>query len=237
LPTPSEDNFGYYWICDIGGMFGGVTYNPKDWAVSHGDRWDHVDNSDPTLAMMGCGYTSCATAAGTAAKATDTVAGFVRTVGGRVSVAMANGNTAASPTLNVSGTGAAAIRFNGAAPSADMLPPGIIADYVWDGTYWQLDNPAPTYASVALTLAAASWAGSAAPYTYTITTTAVRITATSLQSILPNTADMAVLQAASDASILADNSLQATDTIVLKAYGDKPAVDIPVLLVSQSDRG
>ncbi|MDR1060339.1 MAG: hypothetical protein LBL83_03805, partial [Clostridiales bacterium] len=68
LPAPSEDNFGWYWICDTAGTFQGVVYNPKDWAVSHGDRYDHVDNSDPTLAMMGGGYTSCATAADVAAK-------------------------------------------------------------------------------------------------------------------------------------------------------------------------
>jgi hypothetical protein len=211
-------------------------YNPKDWAVSHGDRWDHVDNSDPTLAMLGCGYTTSSTAAGTTAKTTGTITGFVRTVGGRVSVAMTNGNTASAPTLNVSGTGAAMIRVDGAAAVADMLPPGIVADFEWDGTYWQLLNPAPSYASTAITLAAAGWTGSAAPYTYTITTTAVRVTAASLQAIKLNSTDDAVVKAVAAADMYADDSSQAANTIVLKARGTKPTVAIPVRVISLTDR-
>jgi hypothetical protein len=181
--------------------------------------------------------TACSTAAATVAKTTGTIAGWTREVGSRVAVTITNGNTANAPTLNVSGTGSAAIHCDGVAPPADMLPPGIVAMLIWDGTYWQLLNPAPAYASTALTLGSTGWVGEEAPYSYTITTTAIRITATSLQTIMPNTTDISILTAASDANILADNSQQATDTIVLIAYGDKPAVDIPVLLVSQSDRG
>jgi hypothetical protein len=149
---------------------------------------------------------------------------------------MTNGNTASAPTLNVSGTGAAAIRIDGAAPVADMLPPGIVADFEWDGTYWQLLNPAPSYASATVTLAAASWTGSAAPYTYTITTTAVRVTATSLQAIKLNSADDAVVKAVAAADMYADDSSQAANTIVLKARGTKPTVAIPVRIISMTDR-
>ncbi len=55
-------------------------------------------------------YGSCATAAETAAK-TVTIDGFVLEPGARVSVYFSNMNTAASPTLNVSGTGAYTIWF------------------------------------------------------------------------------------------------------------------------------
>lgn len=55
-------------------------------------------------------YGSCATAAATAAK-TVTIDGFVLEPGVRVSVYFSNMNTAASPTLNVSGTGAYTIWF------------------------------------------------------------------------------------------------------------------------------
>jgi hypothetical protein len=234
LPTPSAANKGYYWVCDTAGTFNGVVYNPKDWAVSHGDRWDHVDNSDPTLAMMGCVYTTCSTAAGTAAKATGTIAGFVRGVGGTVAVGFTSLNTAAAPTLNVSGTGAAAIRCEGAAAVADMLP--TVGLFEWDGTYWQLLNPAPSYAETTLTLAAASWTGSAAPYTYTISTTAVRITPKSLQVVKLNSSDSAVAAAAAAAEIDVDDASQAANTIVLKAYGTKPTVGLPVKIISLSDR-
>jgi hypothetical protein len=234
LPAPSAANKGYYWVCDTAGTFQGVAYNPKDWAVSHGDRWDHVDNSDPTLAMMGCGYTTCATAAATAAKATGTLAGFVRTVGGTVAVAFTYLNTVASPTLNVSGTGAAAIRCEGAAAVADMLP--TVGLFEWDGTYWQLLNPAPSFAETTLSLAAGSWTGSAAPYTYTISTSAVRITAKSLQLVKLNSADSAVISAAAAAEIDVDDASQAANTIVLKARGTKPTVAIPIKIISLSDR-
>ncbi|MDR1329840.1 MAG: hypothetical protein LBK23_09605, partial [Oscillospiraceae bacterium] len=40
LPTPSAANKGWYWVCNTAGTFQSVVYNPKDWAVSHGDRWD-----------------------------------------------------------------------------------------------------------------------------------------------------------------------------------------------------
>jgi hypothetical protein len=33
LPTPEAGNFGWYWICDVGGTYQGVTYNPKDWIL------------------------------------------------------------------------------------------------------------------------------------------------------------------------------------------------------------
>jgi hypothetical protein len=181
-------------------------------------------------------YTTCATAAATVAKTTGTITGWTRKTGSRVTVTFTSGNTAASPTLNVSGTGAAAIRCDGAAITADMLPPGHVAEVVFDGTYWLLLNPAPTYKQVALTLAAASWTGSAAPYTYTITTTDIRITATSLQVVKFTTTDTAVAKAVMDADIVTDDSAQATNTVVLKANKTKPTVAIPVLLISLNDR-
>jgi hypothetical protein len=203
--------------------------------VSHGDRWDHVDNSDPTLAMLGCGYATCSTAADTADKATGAITGFVRTVGGRVSVLMSNGNTAEDPTLDVSGTGAAAIRCYGAAPRADMLAPGTVYDYGWDGAYWQLLNPSPSPSQEVITLAAANWTGSAAPYTYVVSPSTVRITPTSQQAITLATLDKAIEDAAADADIAVDQSAQAAGSITLVARGALPTVAIPLLIISQTD--
>jgi hypothetical protein len=233
LPAPSAANKGYYWICDTAGTFQSVVFNPKDWAVSHGDRWDHVDNSDPTLAMLGCGYATSSTAAATAAKTTSAIVGFVRTVGGCVAVSFTYQSTAASPTLDVSGTGAAAVRCNGAAATADMIP--LAGLFEWDGTYWQLLNPAPTWAEAAVTLAAASWTGSAVPWSYAISTTAVRITPTNLIHIRPaaGITDEA-LSALAAAGIDDTASVQAWGSITLKAYGTKPTVAIPIKLIAQA---
>jgi hypothetical protein len=95
------------------------------------------------------------------AEKTATVPNFVKEAGSAVGIIFAEANTAETPTLDVNGTGAAAIQFNGAAVSASMLGKG--AHYfLWnesengddDGEesengdddkvegYWQLLNPA-----------------------------------------------------------------------------------------------
>ena len=83
-------------------------------------------------------YAACSTAAATAAKAVS-VTGFSLVTGACVIVRFANGNTAATPTLDVGGTGAKQIRYNGAAlPAADYIITGGVYTLVYDGTYWEL---------------------------------------------------------------------------------------------------
>lgn len=97
-------------------------------------------------------------------------------------------------------------------------------------------QPVGSYAGkssvVTATLAAANWSGSAAPYTYALTVSGV--TATSNQEILPalniTAAQLEALQAAN----IQDGG-QATNTITLKAYGDKPTVNLPIRVVKRGD--
>lgn len=87
-------------------------------------------------------YGTCATAAATAAKAVS-LAGFALFVGATVTVRFDAGNTAASPTLNVNGTGAKAVVINGsAAPSAALaaMAAYATATYTYDGTYWRMSG-------------------------------------------------------------------------------------------------
>ena len=87
-------------------------------------------------------YGTCATAAATAAKAV-TLAGFALFVGATVTVRFDAGNTAASPTLNVNGTGAKAVVINGsAAPSAALaaMAAYATATFTYDGTYWRMSG-------------------------------------------------------------------------------------------------
>jgi hypothetical protein len=173
---------------------------------------------------------TCSTAAATVAKTTGTITGFTLAAGASVAVMFTYGNTATSPTLNVNSTGAAALRCYGAAVTPNMIPTGWLCHVMYDGSYWQLLNPAIKSRSTTLTLSVASWSGSAAPYTYTISTTAIRITPTSFHDLKLNSLDTAVRKVAADADIVADDSLQAANTIVLKAYGTKPTVALPVIL-------
>lgn len=81
-------------------------------------------------------------------------------------------------------------------------------------------------------LLAASWTGDATPYGYTLTVSGV--TATSNQEVLPAlniTAEQ--LEALQSANI--QDGGQAANTMTLKAYGDKPTVDIPIRVIKRGD--
>ena len=92
-------------------------------------------NFDGTAAISH--YGTCSTAAGTAAK-TVTLAGFTLATGARITVKFTVTNTAASPTLNVNGTGAKAIQYRGAAITASYLSANRVYEFVYDGTAYQL---------------------------------------------------------------------------------------------------
>ena len=77
------------------------------------------------------------------------------------------------------------------------------------------------------TLLATSWTGSSAPYEYVYANN--KITATSIQewTVRPTGAQAAAQVEAWTAAIIQDGG-QASHSATLKAYGDKPSIDIPV---------
>ena len=82
-------------------------------------------------------YADCSTAAGTAAK-TVSLAGFSLAAGARITVKFTVTNTAASPTLNVSSTGAKPIVYRGSAIPTGYLAANRVYEFVYDGTNWNL---------------------------------------------------------------------------------------------------
>lgn len=82
--------------------------------------------------------------------------------------------------------------------------------------------------ALSVTLASASWTGTAAPYTYTISNSA--ITATSTQELSPATDITADQLSALQAANIIDGG-QAAGSMTLKAFGEKPSVDIPVRII------
>lgn len=77
-------------------------------------------------------------------------------------------------------------------------------------------------------LASASWVGSSAPYTYSLTVSGV--TTTSNQELLPSTSITSTeLLALQEANII--DAGQSANTISLKAFGTKPTVDIPIRVI------
>ena len=81
-------------------------------------------------------------------------------------------------------------------------------------------------------ISAASWNGDSAPYTYTLAVTGV--TAYSNQEILPALdITQEQLDALQGANIV--DGGQAAGSITLKAWGDKPSVDIPIRVIKRGD--
>lgn len=95
----------------------------------------------PALPIIGSGYGTSSTAAGTAAKV-GTLASFVLKVGGRVGLKFTNADSSTNPTLNVNSTGAKPIFYNGARITPGMIAAGWLAEFIYDGTNWNLLNPA-----------------------------------------------------------------------------------------------
>lgn len=82
-------------------------------------------------------YSTCSTAAGTAAKTVD-LAGFELVTGSRIAIKFTVTNTAANPTLNVNSTGARAIMYRGSAISAGYLAANRVYEFIYDGTDYEL---------------------------------------------------------------------------------------------------
>ena len=116
----------------------------------HSHIEDYIDDHD-TL------YGTCSTAANTAAKVVVCSKFNTLTTGSSINVKFTNANTVANPTLNVNSTGAKSIkRFGTTSPNASpelSWNAGAVVEFVYDGTYWQMNNGVSTNDKVTLTQA------------------------------------------------------------------------------------
>ena len=82
-------------------------------------------------------FATCSTAASTAAK-TASITNFALDTGVTVYIKFENENTALSPTLNISSTGAKSINLiNG---NASLWNANEVVSLTYDGTSWNIDN-------------------------------------------------------------------------------------------------
>lgn len=86
--------------------------------------------------------------------------------------------------------------------------------------------------TVTATLLASGWTGSEAPFVYTLAIAGV--TATSYQELVPAVDITAEQLKALQAANITDGG-QAADSMTLKAYGKKPAVDIPIRVIKEGE--
>lgn len=93
------------------------------------------------LAALGIGFAICSTPAVDKAK-TAQWDGFNLSVSSMVGVLFTNGNTHDSPTLNISSTAHAPMYCYGAPVTSKMITKNMLAFFIYDGSQWQLINPA-----------------------------------------------------------------------------------------------
>ena len=155
---------GTYWQLegdiDTNTTYTAATAEPKDLAEAAAvgtsknfAREDHVHKLPTSVAKLSTKRTIdgvqfdgganihhfgvCSTAAGTAAK-TVALSGFVLATGAEITVKFSATNKAANSTLNVSSTGAKAIRYKNAAVPSGYIVANKAYRFVYDGTYWQI---------------------------------------------------------------------------------------------------
>ena len=87
---------------------------------------------------------------------------------------------------------------------------------------------APISTTTEATLAAASWSGASVPYTYTLTVNGVTDTSTQ-EIVFATSINLEQLTAGQNANI--QDGGQSANTIVLKAWGEKPTVDLPIRVI------
>lgn len=87
---------------------------------------------------------------------------------------------------------------------------------------------APISTTTEATLSAASWTGDSAPYVYTLTVNGVTDTSTQ-EIVFATSINLEQLTAGQNANI--QDGGQSANTIVLKAWGEKPTVDLPIRVI------
>lgn len=110
-------------------------------------------------------YGTCSTAAATAAKVV-ACTGFELVTGAEITVKFTVTNTAASPTLNVNGTGAKAIYYRGAAITAGYLAANRTYTFRYNGTQYDLVGDIDTNTTYAAASATAAGLVSTAAQTF-----------------------------------------------------------------------
>ncbi len=112
-----------------------LVYTTNSSSVGSWQCTDYDSNTNTNVAF-GQGYSTCSTAAATVAK-TVALTNYALTTGGILAIKFTY-DVPASATLNVNSKGAKAIRYRGAAITADIIKAGDTATFIYDGTYYHL---------------------------------------------------------------------------------------------------
>lgn len=154
--TGKYTEYIYKYVCGASGSFsnGGHVYisgkaatasAPVTWYVAYSTTFDMTNIGDATTGKMM--YATSSTAPATAAKVATLAAGtLILQAGVSLAVRFTYANTAASPTLNVGGTGAKAVYTQGVRYA--YWSAGSTVVFTYDGSYWRVASE-PVYANTA----------------------------------------------------------------------------------------
>lgn len=82
------------------------------------------------------------------------------------------------------------------------------------------------------TLLASGWSGSSAPYSFTLSATGVTVS-NNVELVVPSTITVAQVEAYQSAAIV--TGTQTNGSITLKAYGEKPKINLPITVIIRGD--
>lgn len=144
-PTLNVNSTGAKPICRYGTSAVGTGQTSSGWRAGavqvftyDGTSWVRTfwENTTYSNASLGSGYSTCSTAAATAAK-TASITSYALTTGGIVSIKFTY-DVPANATLNITSKGAKPIYYQGAAITAGIINAGDTATFIYDGTRYQL---------------------------------------------------------------------------------------------------
>lgn len=83
------------------------------------------------------------------------------------------------------------------------------------------------------TLSHTLWVGSAAPFTFTLNNVSGVTANNNVELVVPSDISLEQVESYQNAAIV--TGTQATDSITLKAYGEKPTIDLPITVIVRGD--
>ena len=83
------------------------------------------------------------------------------------------------------------------------------------------------------TLSSTGWEGSAAPFTFVLNNVSGVTDSNNVELVVPSDINLEQVESYKSASIV--TGIQATNSITLKAYGEKPTIDLPITVIIRGD--
>lgn len=96
-----------------------------------------------------------------------------------------------------------------------------------------VDKKAGKSKVLSYTLSSTGWKGSAAPFTFTLNNAIGVTDSNNVELVVPSDISLEQVESYQSAAIV--TGTQAANSITLKAYGEKPTIDLPITVIVRGD--